>query len=161
MPAVADTPTVISSQGQWMTPQAAYHWHTRQITSWVEKDLPANLPALVYTRIGSSALQRLNDFRRWPAGWNNGGGDEIAWSTLQNFESFLEQAHFRTANPPSLFLTNAGHLELVWDAHDGREINVTFTPSGASYFLAATGEDGEVSARQLGEFAARVAEMTI
>jgi len=161
MQAVADTPAVASWPGQWISSPPAYHWHTPHLTSWVGKDLPANLPALVYAKIGSTALQRLNDFRRWPAGWNNGSGDEIAWGTLQNFEGFLEPARFHPGKPPSLFLTNMGHLELVWDGRDCGEITVAFTPAGATYFFAATEEEGAIPADQLGELAARAAGMTL
>lgn len=146
---------------QLQAPQSVYLWQIPYVSSWVEKGLPAALPGLVYAKIGSAALQRLNDFRLWPAGWNNGTGDEIAWGTLQNLESFLDHAHFRTARPPSLFLTDAGHLELVWEARNGSEINVEITPSGANYFFQATGEEGGVSAAQLADIATRTAELTI
>ena len=161
MPTIEESPTFVSRLGQWEAQNAAFSWHTPSLRSWVGENLPASLPGLVYAKIGPTALQRLEDFRRWPAGWNNGSGDEIAWGTLQNLDNFLSLARFRTSNPPSLFLTTAGHIELVWEAKDGTEVNVSFTPAGATYFFAQNGEEGDVPSRQLGDLVARTVEMTI
>jgi hypothetical protein len=160
MPPVAEMPFLFTPLGQTAF-QNSFYWPTPQVTSWVEKGLPANLPALVYAKISSTALQRLNDFYRWPAGWNNGSGEEIAWGTLTNFEDFLNTVRFRSGNPPSLFLTDSGHLELVWEARDGSEMNVAFTPGGATYFFGKDNEEGEVSARELAALAARATELTL
>jgi hypothetical protein len=158
MPPVADMPVELRNL---RNPQVIHHWEIPGLSSWVEKGLPAHLPGLVYAKIGSAALQRLNDFRQWPAGWNQGSGDEIAWGTLQNFASFLSDARFRTGNPPSLFLTDSGHLELAWEARDGSVMNASFTPAGASYFFEGSNEEGEVSASELSKFAAVVAEKNV
>jgi hypothetical protein len=158
MPPLADMPVELRNL---MNPQVVYHWKVPNLSSWAEKNAPAHLASLVYAKIGGAALQRLNDFRQWPAGWNHGSGEEIAWGTLQNFTTFLSHARFRTGNPPSLFLTDSGHLELVWETRDGSPVNVSFTPAGANYFFETTGEENEVPAADLTEFATFVAEKTV
>jgi hypothetical protein len=136
-------------------------WQVPQVSSWEDEGLPPNLPSLVYNKIDSVAWQRLNDFRQWPAGWNQGSGEAVAWGTLRNLELFLSSARFRTSKPPSLFLTDAGHLELLWEGRNGSAINVALTPAGATYFFEMTGEEGEVPQSEIANLAARATDQTV
>lgn len=123
--------------------------------------MPPSLPVLVYDKLGDSAWQRFHDFSRWPDGWAGESSQSIAWGTYRNFERFLAATHFGFhAIPPSLFLTDDGHLELSWDAPDGSTISATIHPTGVDYFVESRGEEGsvpadgiEVLARQLSQTA--------
>lgn len=142
---VDDMPKTHITLGQWLAPQPAHHWMQPHVTSWMETSVPPSLPGLVYAKLGDVAWQRFHDFSRWPDGWAGDRSQSIAWGTYHNFERFLDAARFITSQtPPSLFLTDEGHLELSWNARDRSTISVTITPAGADYFMESQGKEGTV-----------------
>jgi hypothetical protein len=156
MPALAEIPPTRVSIGQWMTPHSALHWTIPHVTSWMQSSVPPELPGLVYAKLGDAAWQRFHDFSRWPDGWTGPNSHAIAWGTYHNFAKFLEAARFFTGRPPpSLFVTDAGELELTWEARDGSAINVTLTPNGATYLIESRGEEAEVKPEELPQLAER------
>lgn len=156
MPALADVPPTRVSAGQWLAPQAAFQWTIPHVTSWKQSSVPPELPGLVYAKLGDTAWQRFHDFSRWPDGWAGPHSRAIAWGTYHNFARFLEAARFVTSQtPPSLFVTDDGHLELAWEARDGSAINVTLTPQGGTYFVESLGEEGKVASDGLTQLAER------
>jgi hypothetical protein len=131
------------------------------ILSWSEKQMPGDLPSLVYSVMGDNCFQRFADFSRWPAGWDSGTGESVAWGTYENLAAFLTTVRFRTGRPPSLFLTNNGEFEIAWDARDGSEMTVTISPGGAHVYVDATGREEDISTDMLGELGHRLRSLTI
>lgn len=163
MPPLPETdamPMTRLTMGQWLPLPPAPHWAQPHVSSWREQSMPPSLPGLVYTKLGDAAWQRFYDFSRWPDAWAGESSRSIAWGTYLNFERFLDSARFLTSQPPpSLFLTDEGHLELAWDAPDGSNISVALTPTGAEYFVERRGETGMVTAEGINALADRLCRM--
>lgn len=150
------------SAAQLMAPPP-FRWTIPHVTSWMaQSNIPPELPGLVYAKLGDTAWQRFHDFSRWPDGWAGPHSQSIAWGTYRNFTKFLDAARFVASRPPpSLFVTDAGELELTWEARDGSAISVTVTPEGASYFFESMGEENQVTPEQLSELAERCNQATL
>lgn len=160
MPPVAqvdDMPKTQITLGHWLAPQSAYHSTLPHVTSWMESSVPPALSGLVYAKLGNTAWQRFFDFSRWPDGWAGVHSQSIAWGTYRNFERFLDAARFATSQiPPSLFLTDEGHIELSWNARNGSAISVTLTPAGADYFVESQSEEQSVQTDGIEALAGRL-----
>jgi hypothetical protein len=100
--------------------------------------------------LGENAAARLAEFRQYPDGWDFGRGRRLSAGSLKALERFLDR-NPRFPTRPSLFMTQAGTLELAWEDGAGQRIEVEFLPDAYLYFVQAErGEDeGEFNARQL------------
>jgi hypothetical protein len=113
---------------------------------------------LLIRKLGAKGWGRLHHFRNYySTGWGDGHGRPLSPRSLEAFYRFLEAAHFSDAQRPSLFLTDEGHLELCWEDLNGKAVQVEFTPSGAEYFVEATGAEGDVAPADLAALAGKLA----
>jgi hypothetical protein len=69
----------------------------------------------------------------------------------------METASFpKGKSAPSVFLTDRGGVELVWEDRNGKSVQVEFTGTGAEFYKAATQEEGEVTIDGLAELSGRL-----
>ncbi len=69
----------------------------------------------------------------------------------------METANFPTdKSTPSVFLTDRGGVELVWEDCNGKSVQVEFSGTGAEFYKAATEEEGEVTVDGLAELSRRL-----
>jgi ribosome maturation factor RimP len=69
----------------------------------------------------------------------------------------METASFPTGrSTQSVFLTDRGGVELVWEDRNGKSVQVEFTGTGAEFYQAATEEEGEVAVDGLAELSRRL-----
>src|SRR6059036_1017365 len=78
----------------------------------------ADREELVLNKLGTRAWGRLHHFRYfYRQGWGEGSGKPLSPRALEGFHRFVERAQFPEGSTPSLFFTDAGHLELCWEDH--------------------------------------------
>jgi hypothetical protein len=158
MPDLSDSKTLVA-MGQ---PPSGLFWNRLPgVTISSDADIPPALAPLVYAKLGETAWQRFANFSQWPDGWSGPHSRAVSWITYRNFEKFLSQARFATSRPPSLFLTDAGHIELAWEAHDGSTIHITFTQDGADYFIESSAEESSVAENELEALASRCTKLSL
>ena len=107
--------------------------------------------------LGENGYVRFREFREYAAGWNLGRGRPLSTGSAATLELFLaEFSDFDTR--PSLFMTEAGNLELGWEDRTGRRIEIEFFPDRLAYFFESDdlGEEGEISVRALSSLLARL-----
>ena len=63
---------------------------------------------------------------------------------LAVFETFALLAKDVMPNEPSLFLSNDGNPQLIWEDHSGKEIEVEFYKNRIEFYLAANEEEGSL-----------------
>jgi hypothetical protein len=98
----------------------------------------ADREEVVLRKLGPRGWGRLHHFRYfYGSGWGEGAGKPLSPRALEGFYRFLEQAQFPEGVTPSLFFTDAGHLELSWENPAGAAVQVEFTPAGAECYREA------------------------
>jgi hypothetical protein len=99
---------------------------------------------LLITKLGLRGWVRLHHFRNYYSqGWGERGrGRPLSPRSLEAFFRFLEAMPAPRRNFPSLFLTDAGHLELCWTDENGARVQLEFTPSQTEYYLEAGEREG-------------------
>ena len=142
---------------------SAEDWFNRAIstvTTSFESGISPRVESLVYSKLDATAWQRFRNFSQWPDGWAGEGSLSLSAVSLANFERFLESSRFATArSKPSLFMTDDGLLEIGWESSDNTAIHVTFTTKGASFYIEATGEEGNISTDGIGNLAERLTSL--
>lgn len=114
----------------------------------------ADREELVLVKLGARGWGRLHHFRHYYSqGWGDGTGSPLSPRSLEGFHRFLEQVKFPATSKPSLFLTDAGHLELCWEDSGGKTIQVEFTPSGANFYVEAKDEEKSAAFSELAPLA--------
>jgi ribosome maturation factor RimP len=69
----------------------------------------------------------------------------------------MEEASFSAGgNSPSVFLTDSGGIELVWEDRNGKSVQVEFTGTGAEFYEAATESEGRVTVDGLTQLSRRL-----
>lgn len=112
---------------------------------------------LVLRKLGVKCWGRLHHFRHcYSQGWGEGAGKPLSPRALEAFYRFVQGAEFSDAKKPSLFLTDAGNLELCWEDQNGKAVQVEFTPTGAEFFLESDGVEDAVPHTHLIELSKRL-----
>jgi hypothetical protein len=96
-------------------------------------------------KLGVKGWGRVQYFRNhFDAGWGEHGlGRVLSPRAFQAFLRFVEVAEFpANGSKPSVFLTDAGGIELCWEDGAGLPVQVEFGTHGAEYFVGSTGEEG-------------------
>ena len=112
---------------------------------------------LLLRKLGVRGWGRVYHFQNYYiSGWGE-KGQVLSPRALDGFFRFMEAARFPTAkSTPSVFLTDRGGVELVWEDRNGKSVQVEFTGTGAEFYLAATEEEGEVTDDGLAELSRRL-----
>ncbi|OGV81069.1 MAG: hypothetical protein A3K19_17395 [Lentisphaerae bacterium RIFOXYB12_FULL_65_16] len=95
---------------------------------------------LVLGRLGAKVWGRIEYFRRfYSQTWGDRGqGKPMSPRSVQGLCRFLEVAgdcFSDLVRNPSLFLTDEGFLELVWEDQDGKSVQLVFKPTALEYYL--------------------------
>jgi len=72
----------------------------------------------------------------------HGMGKALSPKAYEAFLRFIKAARFPAGVTPSVFLTDAGGIEVSWESDDGQPVQVEFRREGAEYFLGATQTEG-------------------
>ena len=110
---------------------------------------------LLLRKLGPKGWGRVHHFRDYYAsGWGE-NGRALSPKALDAFFRFVEDAHF-SAGSPSVFLTDRGGIELCWEDHEGKAVQVEFTGAGAEFYRAASEEEGTVAFEGIAGLARRL-----
>lgn len=116
----------------------------------------ASREELVLRKLGKRGWGRLNLFRyHYNQGWGQASRPALSPRALDAFFRFLKDVNFPPGRQPSVFLTDEGSLELVWEDVDGQSVQVDFRPNSIEYYCAASDEGGEAPFSALQELARR------
>lgn len=112
----------------------------------------AERDGLVLRKLGWRGCERLHHFRHYYShGWGERGqGRPLSSRSLEAFFRFLEIFSWRDDQPPRLYLTDAGHLELCWEGANSQAIQVEFGPSSTEFYIEASEEEDTVPHSSLG-----------
>ena len=118
--------------------------------SWAREEL-------LLRKLGARGWGRVYHFQNYySTGWGQ-KGQVLSPRALHAFFRFMEAASFATdKSSPSVFLTDRGGVELVWEDSNGKSVQVEFTGTGAEFYKAATEEEGEVTVDGLAELSRRL-----
>ncbi len=104
------------------------------------------LSAAARAILGTNGVERFEEFRSYPEGWDFGHGQPLSSASIASLDLFLV-LFGDFPNRPSLFLTRSGNLELAWEDAHGR-IELEFFPNKVQYFFEVDGVEGEVPISQ-------------
>lgn len=108
-------------------------------------------------KLGARGWGRIHHFRNhYNLPWGEHGAAPVSPRALDNLARFVVASTFPAGIIPSVFLTDAGGLELCWEDAQGAARQVEFKPDGIDYFLAATKEEGSVTMAEVGSLAAKL-----
>jgi hypothetical protein len=112
---------------------------------------------LVLRKLGKRGWERLNLFRfSYQEGWGESSRPALSPRALEAFSRFIAEVNFPHDRQPSIFLTDEGGLELVWEDAAGQSVQVEFRSKGIKYYRAMNDEEGEASFGSLKELARRL-----
>jgi hypothetical protein len=110
------------------------------------------------SKLGPRGWGRLHHFRHYySAGWGDGSGRPLSPRSLETFYRFLESATFPDNSKPSLFLTDAGCIELCWEDSARKAVQVEFKPTEIEFYVEAQELEGSVPTSNAQELAVRLA----
>jgi len=89
--------------------------------------------------LGANGLRRLYEFSKYRTGWDAGQGQPLSRGSLSSLEWFLDQLPELSTSEPSLFLTRTGNLQIVFEDHQGKTVEIDFFPDRLEYYF----EDGD------------------
>ena len=93
---------------------------------------------LLLSKLGARGWGRVHHFRHYySAGWGDRSGKPLSPRALESFYRFLEAAQFPRGSVPSVFLTDEGSIELSWEDHRGKAVQVEFRPSDIELYVEA------------------------
>lgn len=98
---------------------------------------------LLLQKLGARGWGRVHQFRYYYGqGWGEASRPALSPKALDAFFRFLEDVNFPAGRQPSVFLTDEGGLEVVWEDAAGQSVQVDFRPAGIEYYRAAPNEEG-------------------
>ena len=99
---------------------------------------------LLVAKLGTAGRDRYCLFRdTFSAGWGeHGRGCELKPASAASFIRFLTAMPPPQYRPPTLFLTDDGHLELIWRDVAGYSVQIEFADSMVEFYLESTGQEG-------------------
>ncbi len=104
-------------------------------------DLPVEEALL--SKLGARGWGRVHHFRNlYNRPWGEKGNAPVSPRAFEALSLFITAATFPEKKLPSVFLTDNGGLELVWEDAAGKSRQVEFKSDGIEYYLAATEEEG-------------------
>jgi hypothetical protein len=96
-----------------------------------------------YELLGPHGVSRLNEFRCYLQGWDNGNGTPLSPASEKQFTTFLQKFAGELGKlRPSVFLTREGNLQLGWEDKSGKAVEVEFFPSHLEFFVESSNEEG-------------------
>ena len=113
---------------------------------------------LLLSKLGPKGWGRLHHFRHYySGGWGDGSGRPLSPCALKTFYCFLEAATFPQNSQPSLFLTDAGGVELCWEDSSGEAVQVEFGSAQIEFYVEAQEVEDSVPNSNAQELARRLA----
>jgi len=107
---------------------------------------------LLFAKLGKNGLKRWQYFREtFSGGWGERGQKPLSPKSQAIFFKTLPHLQFPAGAKPSLFLTDAGHLELAWRDTDGKAIQIEFGSSESEIYRESSGYEETVPNRELPE----------
>jgi len=110
---------------------------------------------IVLDKLGGKGLQRLTQFQNYSIDSYEERQEAIlSPCSLEGFYRFLKTMNFPKES--SLFLTDAGFLELCWEDSSGQAIQVEFTSKGVESYVENTGQEDFVPYSNIEEIAKKL-----
>ena len=123
-----------------------------------ERILSTKQRELLLSKLGAKGWGRLHHFRHYySTGWGESSGRPLSPRVLETFYRFLELATFPEGPKPSVFLTDAGCIELCWEDPSGKAVQVEFKPAEIEFYLQNQDFEGSVPGSEVKELARRLA----
>jgi hypothetical protein len=111
--------------------------------SWAST-LDSEAEELLFKKLGARGWGRLLNFSRYYSfGWGE-GNRALSPKGQDVFLRFLKEVHFRAGASPSIFLTDEGSLELVWQDENNQAIQIEFGSFGIEVYHEARGREERV-----------------
>lgn len=105
---------------------------------------------LIIQRLGVHVWGRWRFFRSHFTGrWGEAGNKPLSPLAQEAFFDALPSLQIHGRQSPSLFLTDEGNLELVWEDDEGQSIQVEFGPYDSEVYVESSGLDEVVPNDQL------------
>ena len=109
-------------------------------------------------KLGARGWGRIHHFRNhYNQPWGEQQAAPVSPRALDNLTRFVAAATFPPGKLPSVFLTDAGGLELCWEEAGGAARQIEFKPDGLDYYIAATAEEGSMGLEGLPELISKLA----
>ena len=97
----------------------------------------------IYEVLGSHGVSRLDEFRHYCQGWDNGKGTALSPASEKRFTTFLRKFASELGKVrPSVFLTREGNLQLGWEDKSSKAVEVEFLPDHIEVFIESSNEEG-------------------
>lgn len=106
--------------------------------------------------LGANGLRRLSEFSTYRAGWDAGQGQPLSIDSVSSLEYFLDQIPELSASEPSLFLTRNGNLQIAFEDHEGKTIEIDFLPARLEYYFEAGDEESSLALSDAADFIDRL-----
>lgn len=112
---------------------------------------------LLLQKLGARGWGRVHQFRYYYGqGWSETPRPALSPRALDAFFRFLEDVNLPAGKHPSVFLTDEGGLELVWEDIAGQSVQVDFRPSGIEYYRDVPTEEGAAPFSNVRDLARRL-----
>jgi len=160
--------TLVASQAtaddRW--PEATYRLsealQERTRSDSVHRPAPdeAEFEDLLFRKLGRRGWGRVLQFRKYyTPGWGTGVEKPLSPKALGGFSRFLGQVAFPKDKEPSVFLTDRGGLEVVWEDANSKSIQLEFTSSGVEFYHEAKDEEGFIRFEEIPSLVGRIATL--
>jgi hypothetical protein len=116
---------------------------------------------ILLRKLGSRARDRMCLFRDYYSTYwgENGTGKPMSQRAYEALCRFVEHMSFPAGRDPSIFLTDAGNLELCWEEAAGGSIQIEFTPDRAEYYVQSRKSESFAEFGNLGKLAEQLARL--
>lgn len=105
---------------------------------------------IAFRKLGPNGWHRLKLFRdHYSGSWGMSGKKPFSPKSHDALVQFLCSMDFPKEKFPSVFLTDEGHLELIWENVKGEEIQVEFGSTESEYYNVEKQDGGTVENSEL------------
>jgi len=110
----------------------------------------------LFKHLGKNGVARVKEFKTYKDGWDSGKGRALNEKSEENLHSFLRSKATGFPTRPSVYLTPAGNLRLIWEKRGGECVELEFFPDGIEYFFESSGREGFAQQTAIDEILAAV-----
>lgn len=108
-------------------------------------------------KLGARGWGRIHHFRNhYNQSWGEHRAAPVSPRALDSLARFVGASAFPAGKTPSVFLTEAGGIELCWEDAASTARQIEFKSDSIDYYLAARNEEGTVGLDAISELAAKM-----
>ena len=117
---------------------------------------PASLSEQTKRIVGENGVDRFEEFRAYPDGWDYGRGRHLSTRSVRLMNSFLDRLPELAEEEPSLFLTHQGNLALGLEDAQGNAVELEFFSDRIEYYFEALNEEGSLESERQTQLVERI-----